>query len=381
MIAVILLLSILSVAQSACDNSCSGHGVCGTRGVCDCYDNWGMGFSRDSGDCSERICPFEFAWVDTPNKKGLHHQYAECSARGICDRGSGECECFPGYEGKACQRTTCPNDCSGHGQCAYIEDMPLTPSHMDSKASQGYTYDDLPVTFNYNGWDEMKTRGCICDPEYGDVDCSKRMCQHATDVMDNRPDMTDNALYHTQRLTLVADRADKGASTNLYALASDTFSLKFISKLNETFYTQPINFPTAQTDCRDFTLDVQMALLKLPNKVIDNVLVSAECEQSYEGIQYGTMVATNMNISFTGNNVQGQQNMLQAIVTQCLDGCTPKISGLEVAPRTANATEVRMSDFNSYECGNRGKCDYASGICSCFEGYTGLACNVITSLV
>merc|ERR1719502_1128137 len=63
--------------------------------------------SHDSGDCSERICPFEFAWVDTPDKLGNHHKYAECANRGICDRESGECECFPGYEGKGCARTTC----------------------------------------------------------------------------------------------------------------------------------------------------------------------------------------------------------------------------------------------------------------------------------
>jgi hypothetical protein len=386
MIAILLILSIISVVNAGCDNQCSGHGVCGTRGVCECYDNWGMGHSRDSGDCSERICPFEFAWVDKPNQLGLHHQYAECSARGICDRGSGDCECFPGYEGKACQRTTCPNDCSGHGQCAYIEDMPFAPSHMDGPG-RGYSYDDEPVTFNYNGWDEMKTRGCVCDPEYGDVDCSKRLCQHATDVMDNRDNMAVAGKYHTQSLTLVADRADLTLAnpTRAYALASQTFALKFVSKLNETFYTQPISYPTDGADCHAFTVEIQRALLKLPNGVIDGVRVSAACD-TYLGVantfaNAGTEFLTQINVTFTGASVQGSQNTLQAVVTQCLDGCSPKISGLELYPRTMNATESITSDYNSYECGNRGKCDYTSGTCSCFEGYTGLGCNIITSLV
>lgn len=405
MLSIVLILAILSVVNAGCDNQCSGHGVCGQRGVCECYDNWGMGFSRDSGDCSERVCPFEFAWVDKPNEVGLHHQYAECSARGICQRDSGECECFPGYEGKACQRTGCPNECSGHGQCAYIEDLPLHPSHHDApyRDTKGYFYETESSTYLYNGWDEMKTRGCICDPEYGDVDCSKRLCQHATDVMDQRDDMTtgylhhsqgyiDDAVaqYHTQTISFVGN-SDTGTPEK-YATGGETFALKFISKLNESFVTHPIVMPagTAGSECLDFILQVQTALLKLPNKVIDGVHVSAACDDFNDGTgaannlhvdAAGAGYITTLNVTFTGMSVQGKQNMLVPVTRMCGDGCTPKLTGLELLPRTMNVTETITSDFNSYECGNRGKCDYSSGICSCFEGYTGLACNIITSLV
>ena len=46
-----------------CDNQCSGHGTCLTDDVCECYDNWGVGLAGDSGDCSEKICPFEVGKV------------------------------------------------------------------------------------------------------------------------------------------------------------------------------------------------------------------------------------------------------------------------------------------------------------------------------
>ena len=54
------------------------------------------------------------------------HEYVECAGKGICDRDAGECSCFPGYEGSACQRASCPGGkegvCSGHGTCKSIKD-------------------------------------------------------------------------------------------------------------------------------------------------------------------------------------------------------------------------------------------------------------------
>ena len=101
-----------------------------------------------------------------------------------------------------------------------------------------------------------------------------------------------------------------------------------------------------------------------------------------------------INITFIGNNVQGPQNPLTVKHIFCGDGCTPKLSGLDLRYNTMNTTEIMFgtanssdadhwtsSDYNSYECGRRGKCDYKSGICSCFSGYSGLSCGTITSLV
>ncbi len=49
-------------------------------------------------------CEFGIAWgVDDNNEA---HEYAECSAKGLCDRETGECVCFEGYTGAACKRST-----------------------------------------------------------------------------------------------------------------------------------------------------------------------------------------------------------------------------------------------------------------------------------
>jgi hypothetical protein len=59
--------------------------------------------------------------VETTQDEG--HFYMECSNQGLCDRGSGECECFDGYSGVDCGVTTCPDDCSGNGRCMTIAEF------------------------------------------------------------------------------------------------------------------------------------------------------------------------------------------------------------------------------------------------------------------
>eukprot|EP01035_Chromulina_nebulosa_P017627 gene17627-23204_t len=344
----------------------SCHGFCGFEGICTCYDNWGLGLGHYSGDCSQRICPYEIAWVDTPDKLGDHHSYAECSARGICNRDTGECDCFPGYEGKACARTTCPNDCSGHGRCLYIEDLPYDAVPLNYR--EGYFLEQYPYTFSYYGWDNKKSRGCYCDPGYGELDCSKRLCPYGTDVMDQRSDLEVAVKHQVQEIIF-------DPFYNIKNLTSKSFALTFKSRLNETFTTIPIVLPqyttTYNTKYHSLALNIKSALEALPNQVVDKVTVAANVANFYLYV----------NITFSGDSVQGPQNLLTVRAYECGDGCTPKIDGLNLLPKNQNVTQVQVSDYSSYECGRRGKCDYTTGICSCFSGYTGVNCNVITSLV
>jgi len=69
--------------------------------------------------------------VKTTQDEG--HFYMECSNQGLCDRGTGLCECFEGYNGLACAKTACPNDCSGKGTCATISEMAVkSPLHVSN---------------------------------------------------------------------------------------------------------------------------------------------------------------------------------------------------------------------------------------------------------
>jgi len=449
---VMMMVSTMMMSiDGACDNACSGHGTCTLDDVCNCYDNWGVGLAHDSGDCSERVCPYELAWVDTPNYLGRVHKYAECAGRGICNRETGECACFDGYEGKGCQRMSCPNSCSGHGTCEYIQDMPYMKTYSewadssvawtndmtDGKPSfsriapvnaQGvstladtvysevrrfhYGFSADAKTFDYRNWDTKKARGCVCDATYGDVDCSKKMCPYGTDVLDFRLNSVYDANYQVQKIKFVA------LTGGIDSLKGRTFALQFVSKLNETFTTIPIVFPNCAIsgEITDAVSDIELALLQLPNRVIDGVSVSylgggtngVVTTATANSVTTATDTSFNFLVTFTGPSVQGPQHALTVLADECQRGCTPKIDGLNLETRisidssTSLVTETLGSavyegdyisqqsgkglqsnkvDYNSYECGRRGKCDYTTGLCACFNGYTGEACNIQTTLV
>ena len=95
-------------------------------------------------------------------RDGEAHFYTECANRGICDRATGMCDCFTGYEGAACNRTSCVNSCTGHGTCQTLTDT-------------------VPSNIHYHLWDADKTQVCKCDGGYFGIDCSQKQCARNND--------------------------------------------------------------------------------------------------------------------------------------------------------------------------------------------------------
>jgi len=139
-----------------------------------------------------------------------------------------------------------------------------------------------------------------------------------------------------------------------------------------------------------FTKQVEKALESLPNQIIDDVEVTMGTWSRNE---------LSFTVTFMGSGVSGTQNILEIEDFSCGDGCTPKRDGLYLKTWNFNSgdfdqertstTETFLStvmeetaaDYNNYECGRRGKCDYDTGKCECFEGYAGLSCSTQQALV
>jgi hypothetical protein len=48
---------------------------------------------------------------------------------------------------------------------------------------------------------------------------------------------------------------------------------------------------------------------------------------------------------------------------------------------SCSVAETTKGTYESYECSNRGACDGKSGLCACYEGYSGQSCQTQTVLV
>ena len=150
-----------------CPNMCSGHGLCRNgAGRCECYRNANGDPAWTRNDCSLRTCPKGAAWYALATAANEAHPPMECSNVGTCNRKTGECECFFDYEGIACERTRCPDDCSGRGIC-------YTQKQLAREAGRTYT----------TPWDAMKITGCVCDIGSRGPDCSLFECPSGPDVL------------------------------------------------------------------------------------------------------------------------------------------------------------------------------------------------------
>jgi len=302
-----LFLALVGFAAAECPNACSGHGTCGAKDSCSCYQNY------QGNDCSERTCYFGIAHVDSPkgdlNADGIvsgalttvvtgsevypwgtteqfpntdaneGHFYMECSNKGICDRKSGECDCFDGYTGTACARAACPNDCSGHGTCESIKELAEmrsfdtnehdVPTTRVAGSSAHHSFDSaIEESYSYNLWDQDKTMGCKCDPVYYGADCSLKKCKYGVDPL----------FYDHEgviRQTTVVHVGSKGKPRANQATLDDlqgSFKIVFYDVFGEKYVTKSIAAKGATAET------VKLALQALPNGVIskNNQDVTAE---------------------------------------------------------------------------------------------------------
>lgn len=270
----LIAISSLTKVNSECPNACNGHGQCTSYDMCICNKDW------QGNDCSERTCPFGRAHVDTPlgdlNGDGVisntkvvlnnivypygvaekfplmqttdlseltetAHDYMECSNKGTCDRTSGDCSCYEGYEGNSCQRTVCPNSCSGHGVCKSKAQL--------AGADYGNTY---------NLWDANVAQGCQCDPGYMGADCSLKVCKYAADPLYLDDSATIKFSEFNFALLTTSNTID---FTDNYRAEKGYWAIRFFDHKGEDWLT-----PAIRSDAGCYS--VVAALESLPNNVI-----------------------------------------------------------------------------------------------------------------
>jgi len=414
---VYLAFSLLGFAFGACPNSCSSRGICGSDDVCECFAGW------RGGDCSYRICPFGPSWtvssaaayaddrdsdalvLNTPGgylhkKNGAYdlaatyndiypkvpafRPYTECSSRGNCNYATGVCNCFAGYEGRGCRRTSCPNKCSGHGKCMLNQEVGMYAYHSVNK-------------YNSQFWDQARSQQCVCDRGFTGFDCSQRVCPYG----DNPASACQEGSADDFQLVYMSTDKD------------DFFTLKMRDMFGGTFTTRPINAQKCAKagPCNE----VQYALMELPNFAVPEVEVDL--------LDLGLAAKEKaFLIHFKDVANAGKQNTLgcEQVTNPNVDGAAPKykpvvacrvfhagvpewynpdktlktfeLNGKAVtqakvlSPETllhglgAGAQDVlkEMKYKEFIPCSGRGTCNTDTGVCKCGAGAAGQGCRVST---
>jgi hypothetical protein len=345
------------LVNGECANACNGHGKCTSFDMCICNRNW------QAADCSERVCQFGLAHVDTPKGDLDHdgkvtnaneiiadnhyvypygtteqypamqdsdlqtmqdtaHFYMECSNKGRCDRETGECICFPGYDGVACQRASCPgypDSCSGHGVCKTIKQLANSQ------------YENV-----YQLWNQHSTMGCECDAGYFGPDCSQRTCKYGVD-----PIYLDDAAtirFSTWDVGIMAISGAQNFTSDLFSPEeSGYWALRFFDSHGEDWLTRPI---MAGATCDD----VVNALESLPNNVIPTG--SVLCTKTSFFQQNGSEITfSSLSEFYDAQHPKGSKHQYRLFYKMALwEAQTPAIFD-ELSPATA--TTPYFSSFQN----------------------------------
>merc|ERR1719197_1469538 len=303
------------------------------------------------------------------------HVYTERGGRGLCDRSTGQCKCFGSFTGEGCRRTTCPNDCSGHGQCRtdansfyYIGQTPVAawgdeiPDYSKTSGS--------PTWGIHTSW--LKYQQCHCDAGYEGDDCSLRMCPKGDDP---ETECANDLGNDKQRITC-AFAANPAGGT----LTKAFLHMRFKDQFNGVYDTRPILLDVANLDDDENANSVQDALEALPNFAIPEIEVDFEIKDAGKTV-------VDITVEFTDGHNTGRQSLLEVYTkSECSDGAQPKFESV-VAAGDVVCTVERLSkpEEDNYKehvtCANRGICDQSTGLCNCFDGFFGDACDNVNTYI
>jgi len=304
------------------------------------YSEW------TGADCSRRTCPRSTSWTEVGDfadagktYRCTHQKQVECADQGVCDQATGLCECFPGFTGHACQRTACPDDCSGHGSCRSNRDFAydfavaktnqLLQTHLSTeKFRSNYiaTYDDA--------WDSNHLFGCLCDTGYRGPNCALIECPSSNDPLD------DKCSHEEDYETVENFQVQKWAATGSLGWREAYAESKSPDQIADKCDTDDNKKDLTGKKCKD---------TKGPTDADTCVFTPPKGDKGATCVMSGTW-------SF---HAPGDKN--NHFYNGKVYACFGAMSGMD--------------------CSGRGICDYSTGQCSCFSGYSGTSCADIEELV
>lgn len=411
------LLVAVHYALGACPNGCNGNGECGVGDICTCFKE--KVFVNEKGsteklqaawtgaDCSQKTCPRGISWNrhgqegegKTINGKICTHlKDVECSDVGICNRALGECACFAGYEGAACERTTCPNACSGHGTCQsnikFAEDatVQLQPFHA-AKLGDAAVFQYL-VSYD-DAWDSGMHFGCKCDIGYRGPDCSLKECPTGDDPID--PNCEEKMTFEFIDSDIYFSNYKMGLTHSNMKPLGNKIHLFNDKYTRSNLLHQPSDTAVTEWDEAGGNIDDYVEALEEAGKhdhweysgYVGDCTLGGDGAEFYTGMKDGVVYPYYKDDS--GNPVFNQVNTVEEVYEAdatnsgyTFDDDTPSqvksklLKGdYEKSYKRCVKVETCGGRTSSQTCSGRGTCNYGTGQCKCYQGYSGNDCSEI----
>ena len=288
-------------------------------------------------------CPSGPAWFDEAHSTNDAHRMAECSNAGKCDKKRGECNCFDGFEGGACERMSCPKDeltgatCSGKGKCLTMNQLAKHARLADGDPIQ-YDYSRLASTNKSSEmlWDADSVQGCLCDQYWYEdgiwtfnksdpigYDCSLLQCPFGDNP--NRPKVNLTNNYETWEVQNVVCTATSG-----------TWNLAFRGDVSE-----------------DLPFDAT-------NTVVENALKHMKTVGN-ASVAYSTGVSA---CTSNGANIANVTFFSEIGNLPLLTAVADKLGGSVAITEKVKGTKQNLL------CSWQGTCDTTLGECRCFDGFS-----------